>query len=404
MERVRELDAVRGLAALAIVVYHAFPRWLPFGWVAVDLFFVLSGYLITSIILAHGGRRHFLRHFYVRRGLRIWPIYYLSLLALVVLGPVLPRPTQWAGLPYYLTYTQNVQRYWSGAPPEFSWYFKHTWSLAIEEQFYLVWPAVVLLAGRKRLPYVCLGLLGCSVLARGCGLDWWTLLGRGDGFALGGLLAWSPPGRAGSGARPWRWPVAAGAVGLGFVTAVGLLGGLPDHGPPRWPAATLLALNLAAFAAVGLVVRHAGRPCLRPLRGPVLAYLGKISYGLYLYHMIVLRIKMDLCEGMSRGRVFWVEALVLGLGFALAALSWHFVERPILALKARFDYRPGPAPALSSGSLVTRVDAAHPLPESLDPHRGVPREAEESVGGSLHAHQSPLAGQSSVINPPWPKS
>src|SRR5262245_4877090 len=75
--RVAELDSVRGLAALAVLVYHANSAWLPFGWAAVDLFFVLSGYLITSIIVRNGDSAGFLRNFYVRRGLRTWPIYYL---------------------------------------------------------------------------------------------------------------------------------------------------------------------------------------------------------------------------------------------------------------------------------------------------------------------------------------
>ncbi len=372
MQRVRELDAVRGLAALAIVVYHFYAHWLPFGWAAVDLFFVLSGYLITSIILTHGDRPQFFRRFYVRRGLRIWPIYYLSLLALLAVGPFLPRPTEWGGLPYYLTYTQNLPRWWSGSAPEFSWYFKHTWSLAVEEQFYLVWPVLVLAGGRRRLPFVCLTVLASSVVARGCGIHWWTLAARGDGFALGGLLAWAPPAVEG---KAWRgWPrsvlVALGAVSLGFLIVVGLRGGLHDHGPPLWPAPTILAINLACFGAVGLVVAHSGRPALRPLQGPCLAYLGKISYGLYLYHMIILRIKMDVFDVPGRGRYLGVAAglLTLVLSFGLAALSWHVLERPILALKDRFDYRPIASPAFSVGSQVARVDAAHSLPEPLDRH------------------------------------
>src|SRR5262249_4984586 len=71
--RVAELDSLRGFAALAVIVFHANPQWIPFGWAAVDLFFVLSGYLITSIILANGGASGFLRNFYIRRGLRTWP-------------------------------------------------------------------------------------------------------------------------------------------------------------------------------------------------------------------------------------------------------------------------------------------------------------------------------------------
>jgi peptidoglycan/LPS O-acetylase OafA/YrhL len=374
MRRVPELDGVRALAALAIVGYHAFPTWFPFGWAAVDLFFVLSGYLITSIILEHGHTRGFLRRFYVRRGLRIWPIYYLSLLGLVVASPILPRPIEWGGLPYYLSYTQFVPFYWSATAPEFSWYFKHTWTLAIEEQFYLIWPALVLLAGRRRLVPMALGLLAASVTARACGVHWWTLVGRGDGFAMGGLLAAIASDRERFAPLLGRYRPAifgAGGVALAFLAFVGTrTGGLPDHGPPLWPAATVLALNVLFFGVVALVVGHAGCHGLRRLRRRWLVYVGTISYGLYLYHMIIIRLKMDLTAGRVSGRNFWVESLTLIASFAAAALSWRYVERPILALKDRFDYAPG-APRAAAPP-ASRVDPPHRLPDRTAPARPVP--------------------------------
>ena len=100
MARVGELDSLRGFAAIAVMIFHAREAWLPFGWAAVDLFFVLSGYLITSIILRQGGRPGFLSSFYVRRGLRTWPIYYLLIAFLIVLSPVLPRAFEWPQLPF----------------------------------------------------------------------------------------------------------------------------------------------------------------------------------------------------------------------------------------------------------------------------------------------------------------
>ena len=186
--RVVELDSVRALAALAVIIFHTNSTWLPFGWAAVDLFFVLSGYLITSIILRHGGSPGFLRSFYFRRGLRTWPIYYLLLLFLIVMAPVLKRPCIWSSLPHALTYTQGLTRIWQSAVDPFSPYVRHTWSLAIEEQFYLIWPALVLVAGRRRVVPLCLLCAGASVLARGQGI-WWDLCSRSDGLILGGLLA-----------------------------------------------------------------------------------------------------------------------------------------------------------------------------------------------------------------------
>jgi peptidoglycan/LPS O-acetylase OafA/YrhL len=364
MRRVRELDAVRGLAALCIVVYHFRASVLPFGWGAVDLFFVLSGFLITSIILKHGDSRGFLAAFYVRRGLRIWPIYYLSVLALVLLGPWLIRPNNLAGLPYTLAYLQNVPHYWGGPPEDFTWYLKHTWTLAIEEQFYLVWPPLVLLAGKRRLPALAAAVVVVALVARASGLYWWLLLSRCDGFAIGALLAWTL--RDADGTRRNRLTIRRVLVPIGLVSLVYLAiehvaGGLPDHGPPPRPASTILALNLLSGAIVGLVASHEGSPALRFLRGPVLAYLGTISYGLYLYHMILFRMKMDYvaAHGLAGSRL--LDWLVLAASFLVAAVSWHVLERPILAWKDRFAYRKDVLRTPSH-----RIDAPHAAPG--EPH------------------------------------
>lgn len=364
MRRVRELDAVRGLAALCIVVYHFRASWLPFGWGAVDLFFVLSGFLITSIIQKHGGSDGFLAAFYVRRGLRIWPIYYLSVFILVLLGPWLIRPNNLAGLPYSLVYLQNLPHYWGGPSGDFTWYLKHTWTLAIEEQFYLIWPPLVILAGKRRLPALAGMAICVSLAARASGLHWWLLLSRCDGFAIGALLAWAfqDADRMRRHRRSvGRVLVSVGLTSLVYLVIEHLAGGLPDHGPPPRPALTILALNLLSGAVVGLVASHAGQPALKILRGPILGYIGKISYGLYLYHMILFRMKMDYVEahGLVGSRV--LDWAVLAASFLLAAISWHALERPILAWKDRFAYRGEPWRTPSR-----RVDAPHASPG--EPH------------------------------------
>ena len=105
MKRIPELDGLRGIAAVAIVLYHLWFLDIVMMGTAVNLFFVLSGYLITAIILRNGHSEGFLKNFYMRRGLRIWPIYYLTLFLLVAARAWLPQPGSLAGLPYYLTYT-----------------------------------------------------------------------------------------------------------------------------------------------------------------------------------------------------------------------------------------------------------------------------------------------------------
>src|SRR5947209_8320002 len=153
MRRVKELDALRGIAALVVVLGHIGALHgsfkVPYSWTAVDLFFVLSGFLITSILLRHEPTGPFFASFYARRGLRIWPIYYLSLLALAAINPWLPTPYALDGMPQFLTYTQTSFMYWTNDVRPGLHALDHTWTLAIEEQFYLIWPALVFLAGRK---------------------------------------------------------------------------------------------------------------------------------------------------------------------------------------------------------------------------------------------------------------
>ena len=343
--RIAEFDSLRGLAAVAIVVFHLRPVAFTPGWTGVDLFFVLSGYLITGIILKYGGSEGFLRAFYVRRGLRIWPIYYLALGVLVLVVATMPKPISLASLPYYLTYTQNLPLYWRHVAPTLA-PFDHTWTLALEEQFYVVWPAMVLLAGRKRVVPLCLATVAVSVMAREPGLLTWpyyserTLLGRCDGFALGGLMAAVLPGS-------YRRAKAAG-LGLALVLALGYLTwdavdsgglayslGLPT---PRRPSLTILAVGVAYSGLVGLVAMGAGSPFLAGLRWRPLAYLGTISYGLYLYHYPLFW----WIDGYQilESQPFRMRVVKLGATLAVAVLSWHFVESPILRWKDRFSYRP----------------------------------------------------------------
>lgn len=339
--RLPELDGLRALAVLTVIGAHCQAELLLYGWPAVDLFFVLSGYLITSIILEHADSPRFLLPFYFRRGLRIWPIYYLTVSALWLACPYLPRAWNVAGLPWVLTYTQNVSRYWSAGTVEFTAYFRHTWSLAIEEQFYLLWPALILLVGRKRLRPLCLGVIILALVARAGGLHWWTLAARCDGLALGGLLAAlgvrpSAPERSRS-----LTPVLFAVGGLATLSTIALLVRLSLRGIPPYPAPSLFlfSINLVWFALVGLAVLHSGHPALRCLRSRGLCYLGQISYGLYLYHFVILAVAGDLARVAGlHGRPLWRDLLLVAVCVGVAVLSWRFVERPLLRLKDRIPY------------------------------------------------------------------
>jgi peptidoglycan/LPS O-acetylase OafA/YrhL len=358
MRRIKELDSIRGLAALCIVFFHLWIQAPGILGTAVDLFFVLSGYLITSIILRNSLNDRFLLSFYLRRGLRIWPIYYLTLLAMVMIYPFLPPCGNLDDWAYYVTFTQEIARYKPVVAPSFPSAFRHTWSLAIEEQFYLVWPPLIWLTGKTRLPVISVALVGLAVLARSLNLSAFILITHLDGLVLGGLLA----GILGDQKHTadhrrrldWRFRT------LGLCSAVLFLGAtaLPKIQsivrPELVPAVAVymfkpLFLNLAFFALVGTVILRAGEPRLHWLRDRRLVYLGSISYGIYLYHHFIF----EICHyyqsfyGIHGNLLLDAAKVMASLG--LAALSWRYVERPILALKDRFSYHEAVLPNLEFG-------------------------------------------------------
>lgn len=339
--RVPELDALRGLACLAIVFHHFKPHLLPFGWAAVDLFFILSGYLITAIIIRHAGEKRFLVNFYVRRGLRIWPIYYLTVLTIAAASPWLPRYHNFASLPYILTYTQEIGLHWGWRVPMFSEYTAHMWSLAIEEQFYLIWPALICLVGRRGVVPLALAVVVAAVWARSTGMYWRILLTRADGLALGAILAALFASREALRSHRGvpRVLTALGLAALAYLTILIGSGGMTRPEAPPRPALTMLVINVLGASIIGLVIYHRGKPALAFLRRPRLVWVGQLSYGIYVYHYVLMLLSDDLAAALGRGgRPFWREALTVALIFGLAALSWRFVELPLLRLKDRFEY------------------------------------------------------------------
>ena len=295
---------MRGLACLLIFVHHLIPHRIPWGWAAVDLFFVVSGYLITNIVVKFSREKGFLYHFYMRRRLRIWPVYFLTVGLMAALVPFLPRPYAVAGMPYLVTFTQNVPLYWTTESLTFSSYLQHTWSLAIEEQFYLLWPPLVCLVGRRGVIPLSIAVVSVSVSARMLGFNWWLLLARSDGMALGALLAaWSSTSRVApltGSCRQFAFValILAAATYLGILTAIG---GIPLGRLPRWPALTVLVAGLAGFGMVGLVLCRLGSPELRPLKARWLVAVGKLSYGIYMYHFIILCLSDDAASWFGLG-------------------------------------------------------------------------------------------------------
>ncbi|HEY0779300.1 MAG TPA: acyltransferase [Gemmatirosa sp.] len=356
------LDGVRGLAILLVVLYHC-QQVLPLaatrvggllgavtgaGWSGVDLFFVLSGFLITGILLDARGDGPatppgYFSAFYARRALRIFPLYYAYLLVVVLIAPPAPEPH--SPLWHWL-YGSNllVARYgwgaitrgWTGA----------LWSLSVEEQFYLVWPALVLWAGRRRMPAVCGAIVVAALAGRVLAMRdvgphaAYTLMPlRADALAVGAWIAtvWRRPDGEARLARLSPWLLGAGGLVVGGLAI--RFRGLPYAAP----LVATLGYSALAVGYGGVVARAAtSAPSTwfaRAFQTPPLRVLGRYSYAIYLFHGPLLRpIARMLAPGASEGsgRQFFAYAAVLLLvTTALAALSWHWFEGPLNRLKSR---------------------------------------------------------------------
>lgn len=370
--RIPSLDGVRGIAILLVLVFHSLlvnEDAMPIGpvyavaasgWVGVDLFFVLSGFLITGILLdAPRGRRGLL-NFYARRALRILPLYYAALL---VFFYVLPRE----GHPslfwhderrlLYFTYVQNWAIAARGSWPETP-NLNHLWSLNIEEQFYLLWPPLVFLLGRRRLLWLC-GLLvaGCLLLRTLLflhGTPWVALyvltVTRLDALAVGGAIACLVRGPRG------LEPVAPAARILGVACLLYVAGAMVLHGAfdlsHEWTVTLGFSVTALGFGCgligalrVGPTDVVSGVLSSGPLRT-----LGKYSYCLYVVHLpIIVSLAVPPGHGdlalfgyvaMPNTGAYLVHlAFAAGLSFAVAVVSWHVLELPFLRLKRYFSDR-----------------------------------------------------------------
>jgi peptidoglycan/LPS O-acetylase OafA/YrhL len=374
-DRIETLDGVRGIAILAVLVDHT-AMWInpvgPLdravqavagsGWSGVDLFFVLSGFLITGILLDAKGGRHYFRSFYARRVLRIFPVCYLAI-ALVVLSSLIPAVAHHfpdaAGRvrgvqAWYWTYTTNYLiafHGWPAAPMRSA----HLWSLAVEEQFYLVWPALVLLVDRRTLARICIGLLvACPILRVALFLAGTPARAlvvltptRMDTLALGALLAIAA--RSDGGLVAWRRVLGWVAV----VSSLALASTLTFR--PRLanesPEIATIGFSLIAAVAAALVTFAATTPAgsltHRFLAHPALRAVGRYSYAMYIFHLPVVGLLhwrglapdvMPVVLGSHLPAQFVFTALCFALSYAIAFASWHVVEHPILKLKSLFPY------------------------------------------------------------------
>jgi peptidoglycan/LPS O-acetylase OafA/YrhL len=318
---------------------------LQFARLGVDLFFVLSGFLITGILADSKGSLHYFRNFYARRALRIWPLYYLVLFAAFVVTPLFApsmRPTAARIWPAFVFYVQNIVLMRS---PTYHFALGATWSLAVEEQFYLTWPLLVFLLRKRTLAIVSVSLIVLSLFLRLIGYSqgapfgflYFFTLSRLDAIAFGSLAAlWL---RSAS-CTFERWRTRAYQfLGLGAAGTI-----LARFLMPR--NSLVIGFTFLAIAFTGLLgisVAEARSSLLgRTLSADWLRYIGKISYGIYLLHFPIFVVWARFLDSQSSYQSNQVTRNLLGfagqmlLTVIAASLSWRFFEQPILRLKERF--------------------------------------------------------------------
>lgn len=363
--RISALDGVRGLA-IALVLFHQMTifqqspslagRLYEFltgrGWIGVQLFFTLSGFLITSSLIALQDTRHRFRTFYVRRVLRIFPVYYATLavtfLALPALGVVPASVAADAPDQVWLwTFLQN----WVSPSGVASHTFAHFWSLAVEEQFYLIWPFVVFGRTPRSIMRWCVAIAIASLAARIALLQtgftpdqvYTFSVCRMDALACGGwFAAWSSAqGSTGRSEGAARRHCAAGFALLGVGMLVSNFYARLTWNGQVWGYG-FLAVGLA-WLVLASTRRGAGDPLVwRLLSSRPLRALGTYSYAMYIFHLPIREFIMVPALhqlGLDRTSEFWVEganmSAAFGLTLATGWLSYHLVEKHFLRLKQR---------------------------------------------------------------------
>ena len=352
------LDILRGLAISIVVFYHNFRTvsFFRFGWMGVDLFFVLSGFLITDILLKTRETRFYFRNFYIRRVLRIFPLYYLVLFLFFTLSPILFKQQgsntvfsyYQSNSTWYWTYFQNWLMVKKGPPPVP--FLSHFWSLAIEEQFYLLWPFMIFfIKNTKTIKRIIAGLILLAIITR---LTVWIMyphevekfycstFTRMDSLLMGCFLAVHI--REGN-------EISMKLV-KGVITCFGMLrvGSLLVFGNLRQDNLLFPTVGYSLTAAfftslVYLVLRYENAIMGWVKHLSALRFAGKISYGMYVYH---IPIYLVLCNLLSKaiadtsqsliGNRLFVSGLSVLLTVAASTISFYLLERPILNLKKHF--------------------------------------------------------------------
>lgn len=367
---IKSLDGLRGIAVLMVFCFH-FIAYRPtqdtlgkllngargLGWSGVDLFFVLSGFLITGILFDAKGSPNYFRNFYARRTLRIFPLYYGMVFLCTIVFPQLgvfkeavPSGGSWSWWLYLsnvrYTILQQTPTGWLGI----------FWSLSVEEHFYLLWPAIIFLCGRRSAILVSAGCMILASLSRACFIVAGNKVApylftpcRMDALASGAFVALCARGPGGIDAL-----VPRAKMLWSLITPLAVAVAFWRHSFVYDPVMQLAGLPLIACSYSSLVAVAASRSCWIPLRGvlemPALRSVGKYSYGMYVFQFAVLsvmeRLRLLPChlfpDRLVRGNDAIEVVAATTASFSLAFVSWHVYEKHFLRLKRFFEYPPRP--------------------------------------------------------------
>lgn len=350
MKYFRELDGLRAVAIIVVIIHH----WHPYKTIefltsridGVAIFFVLSGFLISNILFANrdkaeasgSGKIICFRNFFFRRALRIFPLYYLVLLAVFFLG----HRTSIYGWPFYVTYTSNFYIYHIREWGELT----HFWSLAVEEQFYFVWPFFILFANRRFiLPLIILFILMGVIFQFGIIANQFvgvltpaclTSLG------LGSLLSWLNLYKPLTLRQLYPWISATAMASL--ILIIFQMWWYDLSAFHFRTLSSVITFWLIAHILRDKVTRRSLMCYI--LQNRILVSIGKISYSLYIFHHILPYYSNAILAKINLGlpyvaadyqqQILFLENL--GIVLVLSCLSWKFFEKPLLRLKKNFDY------------------------------------------------------------------
>jgi len=358
MQYIKQLDTLRAFAVILVIISHWFPKdhWVNFfpnGPIGVDIFFVLSGFLITSILLKNRSipdinRGRIMKTFYARRVLRIFPIYYLTIFALLAFSDYTNTNIK-SDFVYYLTYTSNfkflMQGHWDG-------FLSPLWSLAVEEQFYIIWPWLIIYPRKKYLVYIIIAFILVGFSSRLLYNDSYSLLSRilttscFDAFGIGALLAWFIKFQE---KYLEKFYAVVRIFGLILISII-VYGNIAYSYHyltiiPGSTANSILAIWLISYIYIH---RESENKIFKFLfNSSILIFIGKISYGLYLYHQIirwlagiVLNSQTIKSHEAIHGVMNQPYVLLTLMSLFLVMFSWlsyKFVEIPFLRCKRHFS-------------------------------------------------------------------